>query len=143
VIPPVLAKWISPLMLSGSCWTWCSSHSARSRAVTWSVALPRANASLMWRWYRAMSRTGLGSETGPDETLGRLAPACPRVSRALGSDWMVPRIFFHAYQFQAEVAKSVQDAVKVGLIMDLADEGALFVARIRWQTPRMRTQGVR
>lgn len=42
---------------------------------------------------------------------------------------MVPRIFFHAYQFQAEVAKSLQDAVKVGLIMDLADEGALFVAR--------------
>jgi hypothetical protein len=61
--------------------------------------------------------------------LGRLAPACPRVSRALGSDWMVPRIFFHAYQFQAEVAKSVQDAVKVGLIIDLADDGALFVAR--------------
>lgn len=97
------------------------------------MALPRASASLMpWlmrRWYRAMSRTGLGSETGPDETLGRLAPACPRVSCALGSDWTVPRIFFHAYQFQAEVAKSVKDAVKVGLIMDLADEGALFVAR--------------
>ena len=52
-----------------------------------------------------------------------------RESPALGSDWTVPRIFFHAYQFQAEVAKSVKDAVKVGLIMDLADEGALRVAR--------------
>ena len=79
----------------------------------------------------ARSRTGLGSETEPDEALGRLAPACPRVSCALGSDWTVPRIFFHAYQFQAEVAKSVKDAVKVGLIMDLADEGALFVARFQ------------
>jgi len=39
-----------------------------------------------------------------------------------------PRIFFHAYQFQAEVAESVEDAVKVGLIMDLADEGALLAA---------------
>jgi len=42
--------------------------------------------------------------------------------------WLEVVIFFHAYQFQAEVAKSVKDAVKVGLIMDLADEGALFVA---------------
>jgi hypothetical protein len=45
------------------------------------------------------------------------------------SDWTVPGIFFHAYQFQAEVAKSVKDAVKVGLIADLADEGALLAAR--------------
>jgi hypothetical protein len=45
------------------------------------------------------------------------------------SDWTVPWIFFHAYQFQAEVAKSVKDAVKVGLIPDLADEGALLAAR--------------
>jgi hypothetical protein len=45
------------------------------------------------------------------------------------SDWTVPGIFFHAYQFQAEVAKSVKDAVKVGLIPDLADEGALLAAR--------------
>ena len=47
------------------------------------------------------------------------------------SDWTVPRIFSHAYQFQAEVAKSVKDAVKVGLIMDLADEDALFAARLQ------------
>jgi hypothetical protein len=40
-------------------------------------------------------------------------------------------MFFHAYQFQAEVAKSVKDAVKVGLIPDLADEGALFAARLQ------------
>jgi hypothetical protein len=47
------------------------------------------------------------------------------------SGWALPRIFFHAYQFQAEVAKSVKDAVKVGLIMDLADEDALFGARLQ------------
>ena len=47
------------------------------------------------------------------------------------SDWTVPRIFFHAYQFQAEVAKSVKDAVKVGLIMYLADEDSLSVARLQ------------
>jgi len=41
----------------------------------------------------------------------------------------VPRKFFHAYQFQAEIAKAAKDAVKVGLIMDLADEGALLAAR--------------
>ena len=37
----------------------------------------------------------------------------------------------HAYQFQAKVANSVKDAVEVGLIMDLADEDALFVARLQ------------
>lgn len=45
------------------------------------------------------------------------------------SDSTVPRIFSHAHQFQAEVAKSVKDAVKVGLIMDLADEDALLASR--------------
>ena len=44
------------------------------------------------------------------------------------SDWTVPIIFFHAYQLQAEVAKSVKDAVKMGLITHLADENALFAA---------------
>jgi len=50
--------------------------------------------------------------------------SCRRVLAGPGR----PRIFFHACQFQAEVAESVEDAVKVGLIMDLADEGALFAA---------------
>jgi hypothetical protein len=45
------------------------------------------------------------------------------------SDRTVPRIFCHAYELQAKVANSVEGAVEVGLIADLADEDALLVAR--------------
>ena len=40
-----------------------------------------------------------------------------------------PGIFCHAYELQAKVANSVEGAVEVGLIADLADEDALLVAR--------------
>jgi hypothetical protein len=45
------------------------------------------------------------------------------------SDRTAPRIFCHAYELQAKVANSVEGAVEVGLIADLADEDALLVAR--------------
>jgi len=41
----------------------------------------------------------------------------------------IPRIPFDAYQLQAKVANSIEDAVQVGLIADLADEDAAFIAR--------------
>jgi hypothetical protein len=46
-MPPVRAKWIRPRMNSGSCWERGSSQIAMRRAVTWSMALPRASASAM------------------------------------------------------------------------------------------------
>ena len=52
-----------------------------------------------------------------------------RSSRCLLVNRAVPRIFFHAYQFQAKVANSVKDAVEVGLIADLSGEDAVFIAR--------------
>lgn len=39
-------------------------------------------------------------------------------------------VIFHAHQLQAKVANPVKDAVEVGLIADLADEDAAFIARL-------------
>jgi hypothetical protein len=39
--------------------------------------------------------------------------------------------FLHAHQLQAKVANLVKDAVQVGLIADLADEGGLFASRFQ------------
>jgi hypothetical protein len=56
----------------------------------------------------------------------------------------IPRIFFDTYQLQAKVANSVKDAVQVGLIADLPDEDAAFIAAFEGEpTPRRRTRGAR
>ena len=44
------------------------------------------------------------------------------------SSWTARAVFFNAHQFQAKVANLAQDAVKVGLVADLADQDGLFVA---------------
>jgi hypothetical protein len=41
------------------------------------------------------------------------------------------RTFLYAHQLQAKVANSVEDAIQVSLIADLADQDGLFVARFQ------------
>jgi hypothetical protein len=47
---------------------------------------------------------------------------------------------FNAHQFQAQVAKSAEDAVKVGLVADLADEHTPPAARFEGKPLERRPQ---
>ena len=53
------------------------------------------------------------------------------------------RVFFDPDQLQTKVANPIEDAVKVGLIADLADQDGLFVAWFQGQALESRPEVVR